>query len=132
MSKTPVRYVLAVCVAAVTLIATQSVRAADEKAAPPAAPAAPVAPKSDAYTGKIQAVDVTASTITIQHKKDAKIFAVASDCKFSGAGKKVTLADLKVGDHVKVTYTQEGDKSVAHHIGHVDVKKKTEEAPPAK
>ena len=126
MSKTLVRYVLAVCVAVVTLTVSQSVRAADEKAA------APVAPKSDVYTGKIQAVDVTASTIIIQHKKDTKTFAVAPDCKFTGAGKKVTLADLKVGDHVKVTYTQEGDKSVAHHIGHVDVKPKTEEAPPAK
>ena len=132
MSKTMVRYAMAVCVAAVTLLATQSVRAADEKAAPPAAPAAPVVPKGDTYTGKIQAVDVKASTITIDHKKDSKTFTVAPDCKFTGAGKKVTLADLKIGDHVKVTYTQEGDKLLAHHVGHVDVKKKTEEAPPAK
>ena len=126
MSKTLVRYAMVVCVAAVALTASQSVRAADEKAA------APVAPKSDAYSGKIEAVDVTASTITIQHKKETKTFAVAPDCKFSGAGKKVTLADLKIGDRVKVTYTQEGDKLIAHHIGHIDLKKKTEEAPPAK
>ena len=126
MSKTLVRCAMTVCVAAVALTAAQAVRAADEKAA------APAAPKNEMYVGKIQAVDVKASTITIQHKKDTKTFSVAPDCKFSGAGKKVTLADLKVGDHVKVTYTQEGDNLTAHHIGHIEVRKKSEEAPPAK
>ena len=126
MSKTLVRCAMAVCVAVGALTASQAVRAADEKAA------APAVVKTDTLTGKIEATDVKASTITIQHKKETKTFAVAPDCKFSGAGKKVTLADLKVGDHVKVTYTQEGDKLTAHHIGHIDLKKKTDEAPPAK
>jgi len=128
MSKTLVRCALAACVAAVGLTLVHSARAADEKAA------ATTAAKSEILGGKIEAVDATAGTVTIMHKKETKVFTVAPDCKFTGAGnKKVTLADLKVGDHVKVTYTQEGDKSMAHHIGHVDVvKKKTEEAPPAK
>jgi Cu/Ag efflux protein CusF len=127
MSKTLVRYIMAVCVAVVALTVSQSVRAADEKAA------ATAAAKSIFLNGKIEAVDVKASTITIKHKKETKTFTVATDCKFTGAGdKKVTLADLAIGDQVKVTYTQEGDKSVAHHIGHVDLKKKTDEAPPAK
>ena len=125
MSKTLVRYAVAVGLAAVALAVSQAVRAADEKAA------ATAAAKSATLTGKIEAVDTTAGTITLKHKKETKIFTVAPDCKFAGAGKKVTLADLKVGDHVKVTYTQEGDKMVAHHVGHVDVKK-TEEAPQQK
>ena len=127
MSKSLVRYAIAVCVAAVALTVSQSVRAADEKAA------APAPGKSAVLSGKIEAVDTAASTITIKHKKETKTFAVPSDCRFTGAGnKKVTLADLKVGDSVRVTYTQEGDKMVARHIGHIDLKKKTEEAPPAK
>ena len=122
MSKTLVRTALAVCVAAVALTAAQGVRAADEKAAP------------KTMGGKIEAVDATAGTITIKHKKESKTFTVAPDCKFTGEGeKKLTLAEMRVGDTVKVSYTQEGDKVLAHHVGHVDVvKKKTEEPPPPK
>jgi Cu/Ag efflux protein CusF len=113
---------MVVCVAAVALTAAQVARAAEEKAG-----------KKETLSGKIAAVDTAASTIAIKHKKETKTFTVAPDCTFGGVGeKKVTLADLKIGDAVKVVYTQEGDKMVAHHIGHVDVKKKAEEAPPAK
>ena len=129
MSKTLVRYVMALCVAAVALTASQSVRAADEKAA------APAVAHLDTLTGKVEATDVKASTITIKHEKESKTFTVAPDCKFSPAGdkgdKKVTLAHLVIGDQVHVTYAQEGDKLVAHHI-HRLAQKKTEEAPQAK
>ncbi|HUI05877.1 MAG TPA: hypothetical protein VL486_02615 [Verrucomicrobiae bacterium] len=119
MSKTLVRCAMAACVAAVALTVGHSARAADEK------PAATAMAKSEVLVGKIESVDTTAGTITIKHKKETKTFTVASDCKITGAGnKKATLADLKAGDHIKVTYTEEGDKAVAHLIGHVDVVKK--------
>jgi Cu/Ag efflux protein CusF len=127
MSNKLIRYALVVCVAAVALTASQSVLAMDEKTQ------ATPAPKSDTLSGKIEAFDVKASTITIKHKKETKTFTVAPDCKFTGAGdKEITLAGLVIGDQVKVTYTQEGEKLVAHHIGHIDLKKKAEEAPQQK
>ncbi|HUK82488.1 MAG TPA: copper-binding protein [Verrucomicrobiae bacterium] len=73
--------------------------------------------------GKITAVDATAGTVTIKHKKDTMTFTAAPDIEFGGAGnKKITLADLKVGDHITVHYTEESGKLMAHKIGHVDVK----------
>jgi hypothetical protein len=148
MTRTPVRYVMVFCVAAVALTASQSVRAAakvaEEEAAAPEVKsnaqevaegkaAAPAGAKSNALNGDIEATDLKARTITINHKKQRKTFTVAPDFEVTGAGnKKVTLADLVIGERVKVKYTQEGDKLVAHHIGHVEKKQKTEEAPQTK
>ena len=149
MTKTPVRYVMAFWVAAVALTSSQFGRAAvkvtEEKAAAPAevksnaqevakenaAPSAKV--KSNALNGNIEATDVKASTITIKHKEERKTFTVAPDCEVIGAeNRKVALADLVIGERVKVKYTQEGAKLVAHQISHVEKKKKAEEAPQAK
>ncbi len=153
MTKIPVRYVMAFCVAAVALTASQPLRAAvkvvgevtEEEAAAPAVvksnaeevakenAAPPAKVKRNALNGNIEATNVKARTITIKHKEERKTFTLAPDCEVTGAGgRKVTLASLVIGERVKVKYTQEGDQLVAHHIGHVDKKKKTEEAPQAK
>ena len=128
MSKTLVRFAVALCAVAIALTAAQSARAADEKAT-----ATDVAKKTT-MGGKIEAVDAAAGTITLKHKKETKVFTVAKDCTFGGADDKhITLADLKIGDSVKIAYTTEGDKLVAHHVGHVDAKKKpAEPAAPTK
>ena len=144
---------MAFCVAAVALTASQSVRAAvkvteevaEEKAAAPAVvqsnaeevakenAAPPAKVKSNALNGNIEATDVKARTITIKHKEERKTFTLAPDCEVTGAeNKKATLASLVIGERVKVKYTQVGDKLVAHHIGHVDKKKKSEETSKAK
>ena len=116
---------MAVCVAGVMLAATQVARAEEKAAAAPAS--------KSTMGGKIEAIDAKAGTITIKHKTETKTFTVGPNCTFSGEGdKKLTLADLKIGDSVKVSYAQEGDKLVAHHVGHVNPKKKTEEAPAPK
>lgn len=149
MTKTPVRYVMAFWVAAVALTSSQSGRAAvkvtEEKAVAPAEvksnaqevaeekTAAPAKVKSNALNGNIEATDLKASTITIKHKEERQTFTVARDCEVTGAGnKKVTLADLVIGERVKVKYTQEGAQLVAHQISHIEKKKKAEEAPQAK
>jgi Cu/Ag efflux protein CusF len=114
MRKKLIRCVMAVCIATVALTAAQAVQAATEKTG-----------KKESFSGKIESTDVSGATITIKHKQETKTFAVAPDCTFHGAKNgKITLADLKVGDQVRVVYTQEGGKLVAHHIGHVDLKAK--------
>ena len=149
MNKIPVHYVMALCVAALALTASQSGRAAvkvaEEKAVAPAAvnsnaqevakenAAPPAKVKSIGLNGTIEATDLKAGTITIKHKAERKTFTVARDCEVTGAeNRKVTLADLVIGERVKVKYTQEGAKLVAHQISHIEKKKKAEEAPPAK
>ena len=83
-------------------------------------------PQQHQATGKITAVDAKAGTITIDHKKESKTFAVASDVKFGSEGDtvKMTIADLKVGDKVTIHYTEDGGKMMAHKVGHVDLSKK--------
>jgi Cu/Ag efflux protein CusF len=109
--KSLVRTVMIVSLAAVALAWTQVARAADAKKG------------QKEVQGKITAVDAVAGTVTIKHKKDSMTFTATPDIEFGGVGnKKVTLADLKVGDHVAVHYTDEGGKLMAHKIGHVNLK----------
>ena len=44
----------------------------------------------------------------------------------------IAISDLKVGDKVTVSYTEEGGKTIAHKITHAEVKKKTEKKPAPK
>jgi Cu/Ag efflux protein CusF len=109
--KSLVRTVMIVSLAAVALAWTQAARAANPKK------------EQKEVQGKITAVDATAGTVTIKHKKDTMTFTAAPDIEFGGVGnKKVTLTDLKVGDHVTVHYTDESGKLMAHKIGHVNLK----------
>ena len=94
------------------LAVMQTTRAADAKA------------DQKRVQGQIESVDVKANTVVIKHKKETMTFAVPADVEFGGVGKKITLADLKVGDHVAIDYTNEGGKMIAHRIGHVDIKAK--------
>ena len=118
--KNLVRATMILSLAAVALAFTQVARAADAK-------------KEKEAEGKIVSVDAKANTVTIKHKSASLTFTAAPDIEFGGTGnKKVTLADLKVGDKVVVHYTDEGGKLMAHKIGHVDAKAKAPaEAKPA-
>jgi Cu/Ag efflux protein CusF len=119
--KSLVRTTMILSLAAVALAFTQVARADDTKK------------NQKEAEGKIESVDVKANTVTISHKKATMTFTAAPNIEFGGMGnKKVTLADLKVGDKVTVHYTDEGGKLVAHKIGHVDTKAKAPaEAKPA-
>jgi len=96
------------CAAAIALpFASQTARADDASPAPAASPA-----KSSAShtSGTISAVDATAKTIAIEGKKASKTFEVPDSATITGAdGSATTLADLKKGDHVHITYKKGDD-----------------------
>ena len=67
----------------------------------------PEKPKHQDFSGAITAVDAAKGSLTIKNHKDVeKTFAVTDTAKVVTADKAVAaLADLKVGDKVRVTYT---------------------------
>ena len=69
--------------------------------------AKPEKPKHQDFSGAITAVDATNGSVTLKNHKDVeKTFAVTETAKLTTADKAVaTLADFKVGEKVKVTYT---------------------------
>lgn len=86
----------------------------------------PGAATSDMCIGKLHAIDAEKCTVTIRHKKENTTFTVAADCQFIGYDKDdATLADLKVGDRARVSWTEEGDEQVAHQIEHAVTKDKS-------
>ncbi|HEX3552673.1 MAG TPA: DUF5666 domain-containing protein [Thermoanaerobaculia bacterium] len=65
-------------------------------------------------TGDITATDTAAQTFTIKHGKDSWTFKTDSSTKIKGLGKDIDFASLKVGDNVRVSYTDNGtDKTAA-------------------
>jgi Cu/Ag efflux protein CusF len=94
------------CAAAIALpFASQTARADDASPAPSASAA-----KTPHSSGTITAVDATAKTITLKGKKSSKTYEVPDSATLTGAdGSATTLADLKTGDHVRVTYATGDD-----------------------
>ena len=82
----------------------------------PAAPAASedaakAAPKS--FTGEFVAADPAAKTVTVKHMVDKKPMQVTFGVD---EAQLATLAQLKPGDQVKVTYVEMGDKRIIKSI----------------
>jgi len=117
MRKNLIRMIATLSVIAVVLAFAGVVRAAGDTNAAQTKPVNK-AIVHDA-TGTITAVDAKAGTLSIKGRKNAGVtFTIAKDCKVSIADKKdPTVADLKVGDKVTVTYTEEGGVNVAQKIG---------------
>jgi len=82
-------------------------------------------------TGTITALDAAKGSVTVKNKKDVEVtFVVTDKSKIATADKAVaTLADLKVGDKVKVAYTEDAGTNTATKIGPVPVAKATAAAP---
>ena len=107
-----------VLVIALTSLAFSSVSFAQAKPATPATPATPAAPameksekaKTNRLTGEITSVDVKAGTFTVKGK-DKEINLVA-DSKST----KAALEKLKVGDMVRVSYTEKDGKMIASSV----------------
>jgi len=81
-------------------------------AAPPAAPAATqdatkVAGKN--LAGELVSVDQAAKTVTVKHIVDSKPMQLTISVEDSAIA---TLAQLKPGDQVKVTYVEMGEKRI--------------------
>ena len=78
--------------------------------------------------GDIDSVDTAAQTFTVKHNNETSTFKTDSSTKFKGAGKAITFSDLKVGDDVRVSFTESGtDKTAAR----VDVVKEPSTPPAA-
>jgi Cu/Ag efflux protein CusF len=113
-----VKNMIKVLVIALTSLAFSGVSFAQAKPATPATPATPAAPameksekaKSNRATGEVTSVDVKAGTFTVK-AKDKEINLVA-DSKSS----KVEVEKLKVGDTVRVSYTEKDGKMIARSV----------------
>lgn len=104
-----------VLVIALTSLAFSGVSFAQAKPATPTAPAAPAMEKSQKaktndVTGEVTSVDVKAGTFTVK-AKDKEINLVA-DSKNT----KAALEKLKVGDMVRVSYTEKDGKMIASSV----------------
>ena len=78
------------------------------------------------FTGVITAVDAAKGTVTIKgHKDIEKTFTVAETTKIATADKPVaTLADLKVGEKIKVAYMEDAGKITVVKISQAKEKAK--------
>ena len=111
------KFLLAAAAVAVMLSVALPVRAEDE--------AKPEKPKKHQYTGEITKIDGT--SVTVKKKDGEKVFSAGDKLKVVVPGKEAgELSDLKVGDKVTVTFTEDGDKNVASKFQHADTKPKKE------
>jgi Cu/Ag efflux protein CusF len=113
MSKYLMRAVAASSLIAVALAFTLPVQAQESTA--------PAKPKPHHLTGAIESIDVKANTVTVKQtvkqKEESKTFKVSDQTKYSTAEKKTAaLSDLKVGDKVTVSYTEESGALIAQKI----------------
>lgn len=85
------------------------------------------------FSGEVSRTDSTAKTFVVKdHATSAKemTFSLAPDAKIMQGAKARSLAELKVGERVKVSYTDEGSKHQAKRVEVLPAK--TAKAPPAK
>ncbi len=119
---------LKVLIVALTTLAFSGVSFAQEKKATPATPAAPATekksemksekPKTTRITGEVTSVDAKAGTLTVKAKD--KETNLTADTKAKGA-----LEKVKVGDMVKVSYTEDNEarREKERHDGEEDGEK---------
>ena len=75
--------------------------------------------------GDIASVDATTGTFTVKHGNDTSTFKTDANTKYMGAGtKKLTFDDLKVGDDVRVSFTETGSDKTAARVDVTYTKKK--------
>ena len=127
---------LRVLVVVLITVAFSGISFAQAKPATPATPATPPAPamekktesekaKTTRITGEVTSVDSKAGTLTVKTKdKETNLIA---DSNAKGA-----LGKVKVGDMVKVTYTEKEGKMLASSIAGVKSKAKKSEKATAK
>ncbi len=64
--------------------------------------------------GTLDSVDSAGGTFTVKHGNDSSTFKTDSSTKFRHGKKDLTLADLRPGDDVRVSFTEDGtDKTAA-------------------
>lgn len=103
--------ILVLLVALTVTVAFSAVTFADEghAKAEPAKAAAP-AETVKVGSGTVTAVDAKAMTITVKAKKGDKVIAITDASKITVGKETKALADVKVGDKVKVTVLKAAKK----------------------
>jgi hypothetical protein len=88
----------------------------------------PAKPKKHEYTGEITSMDAAKKTVTVKKKDgDEKTFTLGEKAKIVVKDKEAAeLSDLKAGQKVMVTYTEDGAVLTAHRIMQADAMKKKE------
>lgn len=114
---------LLVAAVAVPALAGPGFAQTSKPAAPPAASAAPAAAPAVAreaakvagknLAGELVSVDQAAKTVTVKHMVDSKPMQLTMTVE---EGAIATLAHLKPGDQVKVTYVEMGEKRIVKSI----------------
>jgi len=67
--------------------------------------------------GDIASVDATAQTFTVKHGNDVSTFKTNKSTKYRGLlGKAIGFSDLKVGDDVRVSFTEVGSNKTAARV----------------
>jgi Cu/Ag efflux protein CusF len=74
------------------------------------------APAEKKVRGDITAVDAKAMTVTVKGKKGDVTVTVDAKTEFKLGKDKMTIADLKVGDKVKIFYHEADGKNTAKSI----------------
>ena len=119
MSRHLLRATMALSIAAVALAFTAPVRAQDA--------AKPEKPKKQQFTGLVESIDAKAGTVIVKKDTTSKTFKIGEKTKYATADKKeAAVTDIKVGDKVKVAFTEENGVATAHKIGPPDTAKKTD------
>jgi len=127
-----VKNMIKILVVALTTLSFSTLGFAQAKPATPATPATPAAPatekktetksekaKTHQATGELTALDAKAGTFEVkQNDKELKLSATSKSAKDA-------LAKLKVGDMVKVSYTEKDGKMIASSVK-AEAKKATE------
>lgn len=81
--------------------------------------------KIEEIVGKIVSIDITANMLTIETKQGEMSFSINEKTQITMGRKEKYLADLKVGDKVKVHYTVVEGKELAERIMVKPYKKKS-------
>jgi Cu/Ag efflux protein CusF len=114
------KYLLVAAVAVPAIAGTAFAQTA--KPAAPATPAAPAAATQEAakpapaaknFAGELVSVDQAAKTVTVKHMVDNKATQLTMAVE---DGAVASLAQLKPGDQVKVSYVEMGEKRIVKSI----------------
>jgi len=118
-----VKNTIRILIVALTSLAFSSVSFAQAKPATPATPATPAPPamekktemrsekaKAGGLTGEVTSVDAKAGTLTVKGKE--KEINLAADSKST----KAAVEKLKVGDRVRVSYTEKDGKMIVSSV----------------
>jgi Cu/Ag efflux protein CusF len=121
MSKHLLRAAMVLGIAAIAFTAPVRAQETNQPAAKPAKP------KRQSFTGLIESIDAKAGTAVVKKGTESKTFKIGEKTKYATADKKeAEISDIKVGDKVKVSYTDDDGVAMAHRIGPPDAPKKTE------